>query len=211
MAVNGRFARFAVGVVGGVMLVGVGGAAFAQYPDPEGDSGVDVNVEIAPPEPSGALTLSVAGTETNLTESGSTAEFRQFTGTLPEVTVSDTRTVVPEGVAWYVTGQASDFAGDAGQDAITADHLGWTPRLVDGDGENVAPGDQVDTVMDTGADAVGLTGDEFLAWSLDSASAQVENGSWTADAGLVLKTPANVAPGSYKSTLTLSLFEDPYL
>ena len=41
------------------------------------------------------------------------------------------------------------------------------------------------------------------AWLVDAGGT-----SWTANASLFLKTGADVAPGSYSSTLTLSLFED---
>ena len=209
MISKGAAARYAAGVLGGIMLVGVGSAAFADYPDAEDSSGVDVKVDIAQVD-DGALSLTVAGTETTLTESGSTAEYRKFTGVLPNVTVTDTRTDVPAGVYWYVTGQAGSFVGASGQPEITADHLGWSPTLVtDGNGE-VAAGDDVGTVLDPGPNNVGLSGEELLALAIDSAEASAASGQWTANAGLVLKTPVNVASGSYTSLLTLSLFEDAY-
>ena len=34
-----------------------------------------------------------------------------------------------------------------------------------------------------------------------------DDGSWSAGADLFLRTPTDVAPGSYSATLTLSLFE----
>jgi hypothetical protein len=208
MISKGAAARYAAGVLGGLMLVGVGSAAaFADYPDAEDSSGVDVKVDIAQVD-DGALSLTVANTETALTETGSTAEYRQFTGQLPNVTVTDTRTEIPEGVYWYVTGQAGSFNGTSGQPAITADHLGWSPALVTTGNGEVAAGDDVGTVLDAAPNNVGLTGEELLALSLDSATSTAASGQWTANAGLVLKTPVNVAPGSYASLLTLSLFED---
>lgn len=208
MISKGAAARYAAGVLGGLMLVGVGSAAaFAAYPDAEDSSGVDVKVDIAQVQ-NGALSLTVANTETTLTESGSTAEYRQFTGALPNVTVTDTRTEVPEGVYWYVTGQAGSFVGASGQPAITADHLGWSPALVTTGNGEVAAGDEVGTVLDPAPNNVGLTGEELLALSLDSATSTAASGQWTANADLLLKTPVDVAPGSYTSLLTLSLFED---
>ena len=207
MISKGAAARCAAGVLGGLMLVGVGTAAFAAYPDPEGSSGVDVKVDIAEVQ-NGALSLTVENTETALTETGSTAEYRQFTGALPNVTVTDTRTEVPSGVFWYVTGQASDFVGAAGQPSITPDHLGWSPALVTTGNGEVAAGDEVKTSLDEAPNNVGLTGEELLALSLDSASSTAASGQWTASANLVLKTPVDVAPGGYTSLLTLSLFED---
>lgn len=207
MISKGAALRTAAGVLGGLMLVGVGSAAFAAYPDSEGTSGVDVNVDIAAIE-NGALSLTVANAETALTETGSTAEYRQFTGALPNVTVTDTRTSVPAGAYWYVTGQASSFVGATGQPEITADHLGWSPALVTTGNGEVAAGDDVGTSLDPAPNNVGLTGEELLALSLDSAASTAASGQWTANAGLVLKTPVDVAPGSYTSLLTLSLFED---
>jgi len=207
MISKGAAARCAAGVLGGLLLVGVGTAAFAAYPDPEGSSGVDVKVDIAEVQ-NGALSLTVENTETALTETGSTAEYRQFIGALPNVTVTDTRTEVPSGVFWYVTGQASDFVATAGQSPITPDHLGWSPALVTTGNGEVAAGDEVKTSLDESPNNVGLIGEELLALSLDSASSTAASGQWTAGASLVLKTPVDVAPGAYTSSLTLSLFED---
>jgi hypothetical protein len=209
MMKKGMAARCAVGILGGLMLTGVGAAAFAAYPDAEGSGDVDVKVDIAATE-NGALSLTIDGTETTLTENGTTASYRQFTGALPNVTVTDTREDVPADVAWYVVGQASNFVGTAGQADITPDHLGWAPNLVTPNDGEVAEGDVVDTSLDGGANNVGLVGQELLALAVDSGEAQATSGQWTANANLTLKTPVNVAPGSYTSTLTLSLFEDSY-
>src|SRR5699024_8663690 len=194
---------------------GVGSAAMADYPEDEDNGQVDVNVDISDGEPQGALSLTVAGDETTLTEDGTTAEYRQFTGALPEVTVTDTRSDVPAGAYWYVTGQASSFVGSEGQTEIEPGHLGWAPDLLtDGEGEGgeVAPGAEVDTVLDESDDTpnnnVGLVDEELLTMSLDSGDAQAASGSWTASADLVLKTQPDVEPGSYTSVITLSLFED---
>lgn len=204
-------ARIAVAAAGSLVLVGTAGAAFAAEVD---DKGVDVNVQIAPLEGPGSLSLTVAGTSATLTEGLSgDPEVRQFDGQLPTVTVTDTRDVadIPADHFWYVVGQASAFTGPGGA-SISADHFGWTPRLVGGGGEGlVAEGDPVDTSKDTGEDAVGLVDQELLYTALDSAAVK-EGGetSWTAAAALVLKTDTNVVPGAYTSTLTLSLFEDAY-
>jgi hypothetical protein len=198
--------RTAAAAAGCAALSTVAAAAVAA---PSGEGDVDVTVQIAPLEEPGVLALTVAGTQAVLTENGSDALIRQFTGALPEVTVADTRAPgeVPSGTGWYVLGSVSDFTGDAGQPTIGAGHLGWTPRLVTG-GESglVAEGDPVGTVLDQGPDAVGLVDQELLAIAADSAAVAPE-GRWTATADLVLRTPADVAPGGYAATLTLSLFE----
>lgn len=197
----------------GALLLTAAGAAAANAADPVGDdSTVDVTVEVSELTGPGALAMTVAADSVALTESGSTELVRQFTGTLPTVTVTDTRAAedIPADAAWYVLGSSTDFAGDAGQPAIGAGHLGWAPALIDG-GESglVAAGDEVDTVIDDDADPannVGLVDQELLASAWNSGEIVTE-GSWTANAGLFLRTESTVAAGNYSSTLTLSLFE----
>ncbi|WP_285136840.1 hypothetical protein [Microbacterium sp. lyk4-40-TSB-66] len=208
---KGAAARIAVAAAGGLVLVGTAGAAFAAEVD---DSDVNVNVQIAPVVGPGSLSLTVAGTSATLTESASgDADVRQFDGALPTVTVTDTRDVddIPANHAWYVVGQASAFTSPGGA-TISPDHLGWTPRVVDGgDTGLVAEGEPVGTSEDTGADAVGLVDQELLYLTVDSTDVRADGeSSWTADAALVLKTGSDVTPGAYSSTLTLSLFEDVY-
>lgn len=208
MKTREMIARVAAGAAGAVLLVGVAGVAVAD--DDYGSQDVDVNVQIDEyPEP-GTLALTVAGNATTLTENGSGATVRQFTGTLPTVTVTDTR-VFPDRLEpaafWYVLGTSSDFEGDAGQPDISAGHLGWTPALVGGtDPGEVAAGDPVDTVLDSGADAVGLVDQELLAIAAGSQEIN-PTGSWSVNADLKLKTPVTVATGTYQAKLTLSLFE----
>src|SRR5699024_1444907 len=167
-------------------------------------------IEALPPV--GALTMSVAGDSTSLTEVESDdPELRQFDGVLPTVTVSDDREEVPEGVFWYVTGQSSAFTADGVQD-IGPDQLGWRPQLLtEGDGE-IAVGDEVVTSLDeptSGDNNVGLVGEELLALAFDSSEARTV-GEWEANAELFLKTERDIAPGSYSATVTLTLWEDAY-
>ncbi len=208
MKSKGAVLRTAIGALGGLMLVSVAGLAVAAEVE---DDAVEINVEITDEGATGALTLSVADPTTTLAEVESgDPEIRQFDGALPTVTVADTRSEVPSGVFWYVVGQSSDFTAEGVDEAIGAGHLGWAPEvLTEGDGE-VAAGDQVDTVLDEGANAVGLENEELFALALDSEQAQAGNGTWKADADLFLKTPANVAPGAYSATLTLTLWEDEF-
>ena len=194
--------------LGAAMLVGAGAGAAASAEE-YGESSVDIGVEIAEPTQPGVLAMTVAAASTQLTEEDSTAAVRRFSGRLPTVTVTDTRTAeeIPDGAGWYVLGSASGFTGDDGQPAIGAENLGWTPRLVDGgDSGGVAEGEKVDTALEGGDDAVGLVDQELLALAIDSEAIAAE-GSWTADADLLLTTPATVAPGGYSAVLTLSLFE----
>ncbi|MCJ1688184.1 hypothetical protein [Rathayibacter sp. VKM Ac-2927] len=198
--------RGTAGIAGGLLLLGVAGTAFAD--EQQGADDVDVNVQIAPLTTPGSLSMTVASDSTALTENGSNSVVRQFTGTLPTVTVTDTRDAadIPAGAGWYVLGTASDFTSSTG-DTIGAENLGWAPNLIDGgDSGLVAEGDVVDTALDGGPDGVGLVDQELLAITNDSAGV-AEEGSWTANAALTLKTPTTVDAGDYSSTLTLSLFE----
>ncbi|MBN0040268.1 hypothetical protein JN535_08840 [Cellulosimicrobium cellulans] len=189
----------------GAMLIGTVALASAATAEPVGDpTDVDVSVEIEGDVDPGNLAFSVAASSTTLTEAESTVEgTREFNGALPEVTVTDTRTEVPEGAFWYVLGSASDFTGDAG--TIGAENLGWAPTLVDGgDTGLVSEGEPVEPVLEEGP---GLVDQELLVSTFDSAEVNPE-GSWTAGANLTLRTAEDVAPGAYNSTITLSLFED---
>lgn len=203
--------RAACIVAGTLALVGVAGAAVAEETNPSNED-VDVTVEIAQIDEPGVLAMTVADTSAALTENGSDATVRQFTGTLPTVTITDTRTAeeIPDGVAWWVEGTSSAFTDDATSNTIGAEYLGWAPKLIDG-GESgqVSEGDPVDSAVDAEAapNNVGLVGQELLAMAFDS-EAIVTDGSWTANADLFLRTPVDVEPGSYKATVTLSLFED---
>ncbi|SDL22210.1 hypothetical protein [Nonomuraea jiangxiensis] len=180
-------------------------------PEPGDSADVRVTVDIEEIREPGVLALSIADGSVALAEEGSTLEVRQFVGTLPTVTVTDTRTgeEVPEGAAWAVLGNATEFAGDAGQAPISAGHLGWQPRLLDG-GESglVSEGEEVVTVLDEPTQPgnnVGLVDQELLVSTFDSGT--VAGGSFSVNADLFLRSPADVAAGSYTSTLTLSLFE----
>ncbi|OOB91394.1 hypothetical protein B0T42_06390 [Rathayibacter sp. VKM Ac-2630] len=179
----------------------------APEPEEQSSGGVDVGVAIDPPVDGGALTMTVAGDAAALVESGSTASVRRFLGTLPTVTVRDTRdpAAVPEGADWSVLGTAADLAGEDGQPALGVEHLGWAPRLLEGEGPVVA-GPATRTALDGGPEGsrAGLVSAPLLALA-DGASARP--GRWTADAELVLRTAASVRPGGYASVVTLSLFE----
>ncbi|QHC73009.1 hypothetical protein [Rathayibacter sp. VKM Ac-2805] len=152
--------------------------------------GVDVDVDITPPAQPGSLSLSVAADAVDLAESGSTALQRRFTGGLPTVTVTDSRVGAQND--WYVLASASALTGPSA--SIGADHLGWTPRLITGTG--AVAGDPVASSLEGGA---GLQ-DALLLGAAGGA------GTWTADAELRLLAEPDVEAGSYRSTITLSLF-----
>ncbi|NRG43030.1 hypothetical protein HRK28_19150 [Rathayibacter sp. VKM Ac-2835] len=207
---NHHRARVCAAALGVLVLASVAGAGLASAEEIQyGDGEVDVNVDIAELDEPGMLAMSVAGTSTALTETGSTATVRQFTGVLPTVTVTDTREAdeISEDAAWYVLGSSSDFTGATGQDPIGAEYFGWTPRMIsDPNQEQVSAGSPVGSAVDGGTNDVGLVDQEFLAFAPDSA-AIVTTGSWTATADLALRVPSTVESGAYSSILTLSLFE----
>ncbi|GIF39369.1 hypothetical protein [Actinoplanes xinjiangensis] len=200
--------RLSVAAACSILATAVAAPASADPGDP---AQVQVTVDITAVEEPGVLALTVAGDAAALQENGSDLLVRQFTGTIPTVTVTDTRTAgeIPAGAAWAVLGSASDFAGTAGQAPISADHLGWKPRLRNGgDTGLVTAGEEVVTVLDQPTQPgnnVGLVDQELLVSTYDSA--EVTGGAYTVDADLTLRTAADVAAGSYRSTLTLSLFE----
>ncbi|BFM25476.1 hypothetical protein [Microbacterium sp. che218] len=199
---RGLSARIGFATLGvGILAAAGSGTAFAADED-----SVDVQVEIAPAAEPGVLALTVADDATTLTEGEASGTDRTFAGTLPTVTVTDTRlaeNVDPESF-WYVMGAISDFTGSAGQPAISsADSFGWYPDIVSGNpaggSQVVAPGDDVDPGTGGFVDA------ELLA-NVDSA-ADAAGGSYSATADLLLKTPATVEPGAYSATITLTLLE----
>lgn len=195
--------RIVAASLGTIALTGVTTLSFADTTP--GIDDIEVTVDIAEITTPGVLAMSVATNSAALTEVDSDTTARVFTGTLPTVTITDTRDAadIPDGAYWYVLGSASAFT--SGTNTIGAENLGWTPRLIDGgDSGLVAEGDAVGTALDD--NGPGLVNQELLAMAQDSAAINTE-GSWTADADLVLKTAPTVTPGSYTSTITLSLFE----
>ena len=192
----------------GLALVGVAGPAMAAD-DPD-TNGIDISVNIAPIRVPGEVSMTVADNNgVTLTENGTDAAARQFTGTLPTVTVTDTRLPdeIPAGDFWAVVGQSSQFvAADDPAKTIGPEYLGWAPHLLSGSSTGaVAAGEPVSSVVSdgTGAPAVGLQGQELLISTANSAD---EIGTHQVNADLALRTPVDVAAGEYHSTLTLSLF-----
>lgn len=194
-------------VTAAVLGVTLTGAAPA-LADP-GD--VDINVTIDEVSVPGKLTMTVAANNgVTLTENGTDAAARQFTGETPTITVTDTRRPqdIPAGSFWAVVGQASQFTPTGGTGtAFGPQYLGWAPHLLTGTQTGaVAAGEPVSSVISdgTGAPTVGLKGQELL---VSTANAADETGSWQVNADLTLRTPVGVPAGQYKSTLTLSLFD----
>lgn len=197
-------ARIGVAALGAGILAVVGtGAATAA---PVDDGTIDVSVEIQPDAEAGELALTVATGTAALTEGENEGDDRVFRGTLPTVTVTDTRVAADVDPAdyWYVVGSISDFAGDGAQPDILADEaFGWYPSEITGlpaeDPFVVTPGDPVDPGEFRDEELLSIVGDNSQA---------AAGGTYSSNADLVLQTPRTVAPGKYSATLTLSLFED---
>jgi hypothetical protein len=196
------------GATMGVLLVATVGAGAAAA-DEVDDQGIDVSVDITDQGGGGELALSVATNDgVVLTEEETEGDVREFVGTTPTVTVTDTRDPedVPAGVWWSVVGQAGELvdAEDATR-SIGAEYLGWTPRmLTESSSGLVSEGQPVDSAVDSGE---GLEGQELLVSAWESGG---ESGSWDVAADLALRTPADVEAGSYSSTITLTLMEQSF-
>jgi len=194
-----------------LLIAGGSAAAFAETTT-GGSTDVGVDVEIPAQPGSKALVMTVAPGRATLTEDGSTGAVRRFTGTLPDVTVTDTRDAadIADGEGWYVLGTASALTTDTGA-RIGADHLGWSPTLVSGATDGVSVGGDVDTSLDPAGEGETATNrglvDEELLYLGNPEAVPVGGTTTTASAGLVLKVEPTVAAGTYRSTITLSLFE----
>ncbi|MEU6786749.1 hypothetical protein ABZ912_46790 [Nonomuraea angiospora] len=206
-----RTTRILAAAMLGVALAAAGaGVAGPAVADDDPDNGIDVSVTIEPNTTPGEVSMTVADNDgVALQEDGSNAAARQFVGTLPTVTVTDSRRPedIPAGDFWAVVGQAGEFTATSGSaPPIGPQYLGWRPRLLsDSSSGAVAAGEPVSSVISdgSGAPTVGLQGQELLVSTANSAD---EIGTWQVNAGLALRTPADVAAGEYHSTLTLSLF-----
>ncbi len=162
------------------------------------NKGIVVTAEVAPLEPGdGALALSVASDRVSLTEGAAAGDRRTFTGALPTVTVSDSRTAAQAGTGgWTTSGQAGDFTYS--DHTIPGKNLGWTPKVLT-QKAGVTPGSAVTS---------GFGGGDGLSKSSSLATATSEGRSGSTDLGadLDFQIPVDSAAGSYSGTLTVSLF-----
>jgi hypothetical protein len=156
---------------------------------PATGSPVPITVTIAP---SGTLTVTVVNTAVPLTiNSAGTAA----TGTLGNVTVTDTRNSYP---GWSVSGQQSAFTEAApGTATIPGDQMGWVPGAVGTLGSGVTLGPTV--APGTSPGGLGDTGGVLF-------SATPGNGEGTnvANAALTLDIPAGTPAGSYSGSITVT-------
>ena len=161
-------------------------------PEPEGVT-QDITTEVLE---SGGLTISVAGTTVVLPSPMPTADATvlRTTGAINPVTVTDLRLANP---GWSANGQVSDFARSGGGGTIDGAQLGWTPSVTSSSaGQTVTPG---------GAVVAGAAGGLKVPSILGTAPAGAGRGTAVFGAGLTLKVPTTVAPGTYNATLTLTV------
>ena len=164
------------------------------------DTSSGIPVEAVIPEgENGTLALTVAdyGDGVALSAPENAGDRLRFTGTLPEVTVTDSRTAQQAGLGgWAVSGHADAFAS-AGQN-VPADHLGWNPRVLT-PRPGLTPGSPILTAIDggTGLDTPG---------ELGKADKEGRFGSAKLDAQLLLEVPVDTQPGTYTGKVTVSLF-----
>jgi hypothetical protein len=118
------------------------------------------------------------------------------TGTLPDITVSETRNYVP---GWSVSGQESAFTGSgtAAGSTISADNLGWVPTSVSPSAGTAILG----STDDPGSPGLGT------AALLASAVPGQGFGTNTFSASLTLGIPNNARAGPYTGTLTITFIE----
>ncbi|WP_456819931.1 alpha/beta hydrolase [Cellulomonas sp. URHB0016] len=152
---------------------------------------------VVPEQADGVLALSVAAHDVTLAPAQNAGDRLRFTGALPAVTVTDSRSVSQAGASgWAVAGQAYRFS--SGTRILGAEHLGWSPRVETPRAGLVAGAVRATTL----GGGEGLVVPGRLAW----ATPEGRFGSATLGADLALEVPVDTTPGSYQGTLTLSLF-----
>lgn len=116
------------------------------------------------------------------------------TGDLDPITVTDSRTGGAACIPFTISGQVSDFTGDAG--TLPGNYLGWTPNST---GAALSPAAPVPSGFGTPM-GPGLSQSALLVTTVPGST------PGTADAGadLELQTPVDADPGAYTSTLTLT-------
>jgi len=137
----------------------------------------------------GGVTLTPASPQVTPDETAS--------GTLPTVTITDTRNTTP---GWSVSGQESTFTGP-GTNTIPGTSLGWTPAFMGSAAGGALIGG---AVAPTGADA-GSTGPGLgTAAVLAHAAVGTGIGTNTVNAALLLDIPATAPPGAYTGSLSIT-------
>jgi Bacterial Ig-like domain (group 3) len=159
-----------------------------------GTNPVVINVTVAA---TGTLTVTVAPGPANLTVAGLVGS-----GTLPNVTVKDTRNTFP---GWSVMGQESAFTSSAlPATPISGNQLGWAPAAATGsaafDGTHVVLGPTVAPASPGLGTTAGVLALAHAGFGADPSGAT----SWIATAALTLDIPATTTAGAYTGNLTVT-------
>ena len=153
--------------------------------------------EIGTAEGNLAMTIADHGDGVQLSEARNLGDRIGLDGTLPKVSVTDTRNDhQAAGSGWSVAGRASAFTSDDGE--LSAGYLGWQPTA-DALRDGVVLGDEV---LGTLSGGTGLA----VPATLVSAPAAARLGSATVGADLHLEVPVDSPEGTYTSQLSVSLF-----
>lgn len=144
-------------------------------------SAAGFEARLAQPAAGGTLSLAVRGGVSAFAGNG------DLTATLPEVSVTDTRSEVQAlGKGWTVSGTASDFT--AGNRVIDAERLTWAPRVLEG------------------AAQAGPTAALDGAATLASSDRVSRVGTTVIGADLTLDVPEDARAGRYGSEIVLTVF-----
>jgi hypothetical protein len=159
------------------------------------NSPVTINVTVAA---TGTLSVSVATPATaSLTVSGLTG-----TGTLPNVSILDTRNTSP---GWSVSGQESAFTSTATPSTpISGNQLGWVPAAATGsatfDGTHVALGGTVNPASPGLGTTAAVLALAHAGFGADPTGAT----TYIATAALNLAIPAATTAGAYSGSLAIT-------
>jgi len=140
----------------------------------------------------GNLAISQAGTGIDFGSTTLNGQEQELSANLNQVTVVDARS---GNLGWSLTGTMTDLASPEGG-KIPAGNVSWTPACA-------ASENSPSEVVTGSAGPLGATAATLCSAAPDGSA--TTGGTFTADAGLKLTTPAFVAPGAYAGTLTLSL------
>ncbi|NEM90803.1 carboxypeptidase-like regulatory domain-containing protein [Galbitalea soli] len=168
------------------------GTASASIP---GANQGQTQITVSIPAGVGSLSLSGVTGSVSLGTAALSGGLLKASGTLPAVTVTDTRQVGSP--SWSLTGQVSDFT--SGSNTMSGSYLGWVPALAGSVNEGTAGA--------TVAPSTTATGGLKVASTLASAPAVTAASPTTTQVGatLNLAAPANTAAGDYTAVLTLTL------
>jgi hypothetical protein len=155
--------------------------------NPDGTQSITATV----PEQAGAFSWTIDASDhtVTLTNAADKGSYLQSTGSLKPVKITDTRAGAP---AWSVSGQVGNFTG-----GLSGKYLGWTPSVVSA-GAGATAGTPVASGIDTGN---GLADSAVLG----QATAGHAKGTGSVGADLDLRVPVTTAPGTYSTTLTLTV------